>query len=143
MQTYPKKQIIFLTIGLIVHTLLFMIVGYLVNKFPSDMSYISVQDLSICEVVFALLSLYTLTRAWVLCQRILKRRAARLPGTEISGRQLTSFLLLFVYVPLIAPCIYGLVLMFLGMPLTYFYFFTGSSIAAGLVWAGYNLSRVS
>jgi hypothetical protein len=125
----------------IAHTLLFMILGYLINRFPMDSSHISAQALSILEVVCALLSVYTLTRPWVLPQRYLKRVAARFPDTEVSSRQLNGLLLLFVYVPLVAPCLYGIVLMFWGMPVTYFYFFAGASIATALAWGVYNLSR--
>jgi hypothetical protein len=47
--------------------------------------------------------------------------------------------LFYGYLFLISPVIYGLLLFFLGMSISEFYYFVGATILDAIIWGAYNM----
>ena len=132
LQTIPKKNIIVVLIAVVIYVLLFVVIGFLVGDISSQMSK---QSLTNWNIVGIVLSLYTLTTPW----RWQKRIISRLNQQNITARQIWGMLILFCFVPFIAPLIYGLELLFWGLSFAEFCFFAALSIVGALAWSIYNL----
>ena len=139
MQTIPKKNIMIMLIVLLIYALIFGILGYIIDRFGGVSSHISEQSLSLWKVGGILLSLYTLTTPWRWQTKIISRANQR----NMSARQIWGMLILFCFAPFIAPLIYGLMLLFLGISIIEFYYFVALSVAGTLVWSVYNLRKSS
>ena len=136
-----KKQIIIFMVSIILYTLLCTAVVQLLIRDRSTTGFIAAEWLPAVEITGAILSLYTIVRMWTFPRR-LRRRANALPLRVITTRRRFSpstGILTIMYGFLMAPNIYGLVLFFIGMPATGFYYFAGLSVAAGLAWGIYTL----
>src|SRR4030095_9143051 len=104
LQTIPKKNIIIILIVLLIYALIFGILGYTIDKFGRVSSQLSAESLSIWKVGGILLSLYTLTTPW----RWQKKLDSLINRQNITSRQIWGVLILFCFVPIIAPLVYGL-----------------------------------
>ena len=134
MDTISKKKIAIILIGVVVYALIFAVLVYAIDYSHNVSSQISPEWLSIWRGVGIIYSLYVLTTPWGKRIRIIS--LIQLCQTNL---QIWSVLLLFCFVPLIAPILVGLVLFFMGMSISEFYFFDGASVLAGLIWGIYNL----
>jgi Kef-type K+ transport system membrane component KefB len=139
MQTFQKNHLVILITAVIVVSLIFMILAIYIDTFQYGMVHISAKWLLISKVVAILYILYIFVRLWFWPQRILKKFASQHPQHEMSRPRLS--VLLFCYGTLMSPNLFGLVLLFWGMPISQFYYFTGASILGGLTWGGYNLRK--
>jgi len=139
LQTIPKKNIIIMLIAAIIYAVLFVILAFVIDKAGDVSSQMSKQSLTIWKIVSILLSLYTLTTPWRWQKKIISRANQR----NMSARQIWGMLILFCFVPLIAPLIYGLGLLFWGLSFVEFYYFVASSIVGALAWSIYNLRKNS
>jgi hypothetical protein len=139
MVTIPKKNIIIMLILLLIYALIFGILGYTIDKLGGVSSHISAQSLSIWKVGGILLCLYTLTTPW----RWQSKLYSLINRQNSTSRQIWGMLILFCFVPFIAPLVYGLVLLFLGISIIEFYGFVALSVAGALLWSFYNLRKSS
>lgn len=145
MQTFSKKRIIILMVGIIIYSLYIVALVQLMTKFRvrDATRFISSQWLSFAIIVGLLLSVNTVVGGWRLSHRLLGRVKSRLPLSGASRRRVNpeTGVLFILGVCLFAPDLYGLVLFHMGMPASEFYFFAGISVAAVLAWGIYNLRK--
>jgi hypothetical protein len=139
MQTIPKKNIIIMLIVLLIYALIFGILGYTIDRLGSVSSHISAGSLSTWKVGGILLSLYTLTTPW----RWQKKLNSLTNRQNVTSHQIWGVLILFCFVPFIAPLVYGLMLLFLGISIIEFYYFVALSVVGALLWSFYNLRKSS
>jgi len=144
MQTFSKKRIIILMVGVIIYSLFLVALVQFMVKDRDVTWFISGQWLSFGIIVGIILSMYTVVDIWRLPQRLLGRAKQRPPLSGTLRRRVvnpeTSILLIFGGC-LLAPDLYGLVLFFMGMPASEIYYFAGISIVAVLAWGIYNLRK--
>ena len=141
MPPYTKKQIIIFMVCIILYTLLCFAVVQLMIRDRSTTGFIAAEWLPAIEIIGAILSLNTLVRMWTYPRR-LRRRVNALPPRVINTRRRFSpgtGILIMMGGLLMVPNLYGLVLFFMGMPATGYYYFAGLSVAAGLAWGIYTL----
>jgi hypothetical protein len=144
MSPFTKKQVIIFMIAIILYTLLFTVVVQLLNIDRSTNGFIPVEWLYPLEIAAAILSLYAIVRMWTFPQQ-LRRRVNSLPPRVITARRRFSpgtGILMIMGLFLLSPNVYGLVLFFMGMPATSFYYFAGLSVLGGLTWGIYTLQKV-
>jgi hypothetical protein len=135
LQTIPKKNIIIMLIAVVGYGLFFIAIAFLIHKGGDISSQMSKQSLTNWKIVGILLSLYTLTTPW----RWQKKIAFRINQQNLTSRQIWSMLLLFCFVPFIAPLIYGLVLLSWELSFVEFFYFVALSVLGALAWSIYNL----
>jgi hypothetical protein len=141
MQPYTKKQIIIFIVSIILYSLLFTALVQFMNRDRSTTSFIAAEWLPAMEIIGAIISLYTIVSMWTFPRR-LRRRVNALPPRVITTRRRFSpgtGILMIMYGLLITPNLYGLVLFFMGMPATGYYYFAGLSVVGGLAWGIYTL----
>ena len=143
MQPYTKKQIIIFMVSTILYSLVCIAIVQLLLmcKGRSTSDFISLKWLYPLEIAAVILSAYAIVRMWTFPWQ-LRRRVNALPPRVITTRRRFSpgtGILIIMYGFIITPNIYGLVLFFMGMPATGFYYFAGLSVAAGLAWGIYTL----
>ncbi len=137
LQTIPKKSITIMLIAVVVYVLLFVAMAFAIHKVADISSQMSKQALINWKIVGVLLSLYTLTTPW----RWRKRIVARANQQNTTAHQIWGMLILFCFVPFIAPLLYGLVLLFWGSSFAEYCFFAALSVIGALAWSIYNLRR--
>ena len=137
--TIPKKNIIIILVAVLVYALLFVGIVFAIDKSHYVSGNISTEFLSTWKVAGIVLSLYTLTTPW----RWQKKLNSLTTQQNVSARQIWGVLILFCFVPFIAPLIYGLVLFFQGLSIFEFYYFVALSVVGALIWVGYNLRKNS
>jgi len=138
-QTIPKKNIIIMLIVLLIYALIFGILGYAIHSFGGVASRLSTESLFIWKVGGVLLSLYTLTTPW----RWQKKLNSLINRQNVTSRQIWGSLILFCFVPFMAPLVYGLMLLFLGISIIEFYSFVALSVVGALLWSVDNLRKSS
>jgi len=137
MKTIPKKNIIIILVAVLVYAFIFTVLAYIITNSGYISSHNSVRSLSLWKIGGILLSLYTLTTPW----RWQKKIISSANQQNLSSRAIWGVLILFCFVPFIAPLIYGLFLLFLGLSFREFCYFVALSVAGAFVWSIYNLRR--
>jgi len=136
-RTIPKKNLIIMFIVLLIYALIFGILGYTIHRFGGIASRLSIESLFFWKVGGILLSLYALTTPW----RWQKQLNSLINRQNVTSRQIWGTLILFCFVPFIAPLVYGLMLLFLGISIIEFYYFVALSVVGALLWFVYNLRK--
>jgi hypothetical protein len=136
-QTIPKKNIVFLLLGVVTTAVVFLILVLAIERLQIDKEYVSPQSLSIWKVMGLILSVYAVTTPW----RWQKKFSVGAVRSGTTTRPIVGMLLIF-YGSLASPLLYGLVLYFWGLPLVEYYYFAGVSIAGALAWGVYNLRKL-
>jgi hypothetical protein len=136
-QTIPKKNLIVIFIAVVVYALLVAVLAFVIAKAGYVSSQMSKQSLTVWKIVGILLSLYTLTTPW----RRQKKIISRANQPNLTVRQIWGVLILFGFIPFIAPLIYGLVLLFWGLSFLEFCYFVAISVVGALTWLLYNLRK--
>lgn len=139
LRAIPKKYVIIMLIAVVVYSLLFVALAFVIDKVSGGSSQMSKQALSIWKIVGIFLSLYTLTTPWRWQKKIISLANQR----NMTTRQIWGMLILFCFVPFIAPLLYGLVLLFWGLSFVEYCYFALLSIVAALAWSIYNLRKIS
>ena len=138
MQTIPKKYFAFVLAAVLFASLVFVMIAQLVFKSQAQDGFISGKSISTWIAGGILLSLFALSTPWRWQKRFL---SSSTETDSTSTRRIMAYFILFCYVPLIAPLLYGLVLFFSGLSMTVFYSFVALSITGALVWSVYNLMK--
>jgi hypothetical protein len=141
--TFSKKQIIILMIAIIIYTLILVGIVQILDKTRSPSDFVPVKGLSYLEIFAIILSLYTTVDIWRFPERVQRRVNARPPQIVTARRRFKpgTAILMMIGAFLLAPALYGLVVFFMGMPATGFYYFAGLSVVAGSAWGIYTLRK--
>lgn len=82
------------------------------------------------------LSIFALITPWLIHKRMIPLRPR--PGSLLGRMNPATATLITGYLFVTSPVVYGLILFFLGMPSTEFYYFAGMSVVGAVVWGIYN-----
>jgi len=135
MITIPKKKIEILIIGSIALELVFTSLAFWLNKVLTDYYQVPFGNLLLWEIFAAYFSLYALVRPW----RWKKKFKSISAKQQMTSKRENSFLAMFCYLSFIVPVIYGMVLIFWGIPFSEYLYFAGASVLDTLVWGVYTL----
>jgi len=130
--TISKRMKLVLLIVFVIYALSFVIEPVMRARLELLPQSVSPQSLTIMKGIGIFLSILGLIMPWVI-QRFLSRKSMMMN----RSRQET-LTLLFGYIFLISPIIYGLTLFHSGIPLAELYYFVGASIIMGIGWGTYN-----
>jgi len=138
MKTIPKKYFAYLLIAVLFVSIIFITIAVLIHKYLAQPSFISANSFIFWEVGGIVLSLYAISTPWRWQNRFLSTSSE---PKEISIRQIKAFFFLFSYIPLISPLLYGLALLYVGLPIARYYYFVIISIAGALTYSIYNFKK--
>jgi len=133
-----KKYFAYLLIAVLFASFIFITLAVLIHKYSAQPSIISVNSFIFWEVGGIVLSLYAISTPWRWQNRFFSTSSG---PKKLSPRRIKGFFILFGYIPLISPHLYGLALLFLGLPIFHYYYFAIISIAGTLTWSIYYLIK--
>jgi hypothetical protein len=134
-----KRKRLLAFILYLAYSLILVTSPVLLHSVSIRIASISTDSLAVLKVIALVLSIYTLIMAWLIQARKMEfifRQRYFLFRISSEAKSL-----LYSYIYLICPMIFGLFLFFCGMPITQFYYFAGVSIVGGVVLGTYNLSK--
>ncbi len=139
METIPKKKRLLALLLFLAYTLLLVTSPILVDSVGIRIASLSTGSLAVLKVIALVLSIYCLVMAWFI-------QAGRMPFLFRPRSYLFRISseakpLLYSYMYVACPMIYGLFLFFCGMPITQLYYFASVSVVGGLVLGIYNLIK--
>jgi hypothetical protein len=133
-----RKKVIFL-IAFVTYMLSFLITANLVKEAGVPPASISADSLRKLEIGAIFLSILGLVMPWLVQGRIIPLQFRK--GSLPSRFSPEFAILLYGYLLLISPVIYGLVLFFCGLPISKFYYFVAASVVDATIWGVYNLMK--
>lgn len=130
MQTIPKKKIIILIIYIIVLAFIFSLTAYFVVKGNGQDEAIPFGNLTLWIFIAVLFSLYALAKPWS-CKRKFESWSAK---QTMTSQRINGFLILNCFAQFVAPLLYGLILVFWGLSISGYLFFSASTVLDVIVW---------
>ena len=134
MQTISKKKFVIGVIFTIAFALLFSIVVFGITKVQTDYEQVPFGSLLLWKIVAVLFTIYDLFIPWLWKKRYQSMSAKQ----KMTPKRENGFLILFCFIPFVAPLLFGAILVFFGIPFSEYLYFVGASILGIIVWGTYN-----
>jgi len=139
MPKIDKKKRLIILIAFLLYSSSFLILPTLLYTYGMLAGFVSEKLFTILMVICTILSLYGLVMPWLIQKDFFPWLFQRDSKFVLLSMNPQYKPLLYCYLFLLTPSIYGLALLVSGMPIAGYYYFVIATIIGSLLWGLYNV----